>query len=159
MRYTLLPGTDIQVSVIAMGSWALAGDMTWGDQSEADSLDAARAALDAGINFFDTAPGYGEGLSERRLGEALRGVRHRAVIATQVPPEALQRDALLASVDRSLVNLRTDYVDLLQIHWPSRDVPIRHMGRARGRGARRQGTSARRLQLWLARFCRAARRR
>lgn len=124
MRYTLLPGTDIQVSVIAMGSWALAGDMTWGDQSEADSLDAARAALDAGINFFDTAPGYGEGLSERRLGEALRGLRHRAVIATKVPPDALRRDALLASVDRSLVNLRTDYVDLLQIHWPSRDVPI-----------------------------------
>jgi aryl-alcohol dehydrogenase-like predicted oxidoreductase len=124
MRYTLLPGTQIQVSVIAMGSWALAGDMTWGDQSEADSLDAARAALDAGINFFDTAPGYGDGLSEKRLGQGLQGLRHRAVIATKIGPDAMQRATMAASLETSLANLQTDYVDLLQIHWPSRSVPI-----------------------------------
>jgi aryl-alcohol dehydrogenase-like predicted oxidoreductase len=124
MRYTTLPGTQIQVSVIAMGSWALAGDMTWGAQSERDSLDAARAALDVGINFFDTAPGYGDGLSEQRLGQALAGLRQRAVIATKIGPDAMRPEALVASLERSLVNLRTDYVDLLQIHWPSRNVPI-----------------------------------
>jgi aryl-alcohol dehydrogenase-like predicted oxidoreductase len=107
-----------------MGCWALAGDATWGEQSEADSVAAVRAALDAGINFFDTAPGYGDGLSERRVGLGLRGVRERAVIATKVGPEAMRPDELVASVERSLGLLGTDYVDLLQIHWPSREVPL-----------------------------------
>ena len=62
MKYDNLPGTDIRVSRVAMGCWALAGDGTWGEQSEADSIAAVRAALDAGITFFDTAPGYGGGM-------------------------------------------------------------------------------------------------
>jgi aryl-alcohol dehydrogenase-like predicted oxidoreductase len=124
MRYTTIPGTELRVSVIAMGSWALAGDMAWGDQSEGDSIAAARAAVDAGINFFDTAPGYGDGLSERRLGQGLAGLRERVVIATKVGPDSMRADALVRSVERSLDNLRTDFIDLLQIHWPSRDVPL-----------------------------------
>ena len=124
MRYTVLPGTEIRVSVIAMGCWALAGDATWGEQSEADSIAATRAALDAGINFFDTAPGYGDGLSERSLGKGLRGVREQAVVATKVGPEAMRPPQLQASVERSLGNLGMDHVDLLQIHWPSREVPF-----------------------------------
>src|SRR5687768_13336075 len=100
MRYTNLPGTSIRVSVIAMGSWALAGDAQWGDQSEADSIAATRAALDAGINFFDTAPGYGEGLSEQRLGKGLAGVRERAVIATKVGPDAMLPAMARRSVER-----------------------------------------------------------
>jgi aryl-alcohol dehydrogenase-like predicted oxidoreductase len=107
-----------------MGSWALAGDMAWGDQSESDSLAAARAAVEAGINFFDTAPGYGDGLSERRLGQGLAGLRDQVVIATKIGPDAMRTDAVVASVERSLRNLRTDYIDLLQIHWPSREVPL-----------------------------------
>src|SRR5215831_13688211 len=124
MRYTTLPGTSIRVSVIAMGCWALSGDMTWGEQSEQDSVAAARAALDAGINFFDTAPGYGDGLSERRLGRGLAGVRERAVVATKIGPDAMRPAAAVASVERSLGHLQTDYIDLIQIHWPSRDVPL-----------------------------------
>ena len=124
MRYTTLPGTDLRVSVIAMGSWALAGDMAWGDQSEADSLAAAQAAVDVGINFFDTAPGYGEGLSEQRLGQGLEGLRQRVVIATKVGPDSMRAPAVAASVERSLRYLRTDYIDLIQIHWPSREVPL-----------------------------------
>jgi aryl-alcohol dehydrogenase-like predicted oxidoreductase len=124
MRYTLLPGTNIRVSVIAMGCWALAGDTTWGDQSESDSIDAVRAALDAGISFFDTAPGYGDGLSERRLGKGLAGQRDRAVVATKIGPDALRAPAMIASVERSLGYLDMDHVDLLQIHWPSREVPF-----------------------------------
>lgn len=144
MRYTVLPGSEIRVSVIAMGCWALAGDATWGEQSEADSVAAVRAALDAGINFFDTAPGYGDGLSERRVGLGLRGVRERAVIATKVGPDAMRPEKLVASVERSLGLLGTDYVDLLQIHWPSREVPLaetwgalerlREQGKARALG-------------------------
>jgi aryl-alcohol dehydrogenase-like predicted oxidoreductase len=124
MRYTVLPGTDLRVSVIAMGCWALAGDSTWGEQSEADSVAATRAALDAGINFFDTAPGYGDGLSEQRLGKGLHGLRERAVVATKLGPDAMRPEALVASLERSLRNLGMDHVDLLQIHWPSRDVPF-----------------------------------
>ena len=124
MRYTTLPGTDLRVSVIAMGSWALAGDMAWGDQSERDSIDAARAAVDAGINFFDTAPGYGDGLSERRLGMGLEGLRQKVVIATKIGPDAMASGKVSESVERSLAHLRTDYLDLLQIHWPSRSVPL-----------------------------------
>jgi aryl-alcohol dehydrogenase-like predicted oxidoreductase len=124
MRYTTIPGTELRVSVIAMGSWALAGDMAWGDQSEADSVAAARAAVDAGINFFDTAPGYGDGLSERRLGQGLAGLRERVVIATKIGPDSMRADAVTRSVERSLANLRTDYIDLLQIHWPSRELPL-----------------------------------
>jgi myo-inositol catabolism protein IolS len=124
MRYTFLPGTELRVSVIAMGCWALAGDMTWGDQSEDDSVAGTRAALDAGINFFDTAPGYGDGLSERRLGKGLEGVRHRAVVATKIGPDAMHPAGVAASVERSLGCLGMDYVDLIQIHWPSREVPL-----------------------------------
>jgi aryl-alcohol dehydrogenase-like predicted oxidoreductase len=124
MRYTTLPGTELRVSVIAMGSWALAGDMAWGDQSELDSLAAARAAVDAGINFFDTAPGYGNGLSEQRLGKGLEGLRHGVVLATKIGPDSMRAGSVAASVERSLVDLRTDYIDLIQIHWPSRQVPL-----------------------------------
>jgi myo-inositol catabolism protein IolS len=124
MRYTTLPGTDLRVSVIAMGSWALAGDMAWGDQSERDSLDAARAAVEAGITFFDTAPAYGDGLSEQRLGQGLEGLRQRVVLATKIGPDSLRSAGVISSVERSLVHLRTDYIDLLQIHWPSRQVPV-----------------------------------
>src|SRR5262245_50039329 len=120
MRYTTLPGTDFRVSVIAMGSWALAGDMAWGDQSEKDSIAAARAAIDAGINFFDTAPGYGDGLSEQRLGKGLEGLRQKVVVATKIGPDAMAAGKVAESVERSLRNLDTDYIDLIQIHWPSR---------------------------------------
>jgi aryl-alcohol dehydrogenase-like predicted oxidoreductase len=124
MRYTTLPGTDFRVSVIAMGSWALAGDMAWGDQSEKDSIAATRAAVDAGINFFDTAPGYGDGLSEQRLGLGLEGLRQKVLVATKIGPDAMAGDKVAASVERSLRHLRTDYIDLIQIHWPSRSVPL-----------------------------------
>lgn len=124
MRYTTLPGTELRVSVIAMGTWALAGDMTWGAQSESDSVESVRAALEAGINFFDTAPAYGDGLAEERLGKGLGHARDQAVIATKIGPGSMSPGAVAASLEASLTRLRTDYVDLLQIHWPSREVPL-----------------------------------
>lgn len=130
MKYTTLPGTEIRVSVIAMGCWGLAGDGTWGAQSEQDSTAAVRAALDSGINFFDTAPGYGEGVSERRLGRGLVGRRGEAVVATKVGPGSMNSEAVVASVEKSLSDLATDYIDLLQVHWPSRKVPLEETWRA-----------------------------
>jgi len=124
VQYTELPGTGVQVSRVAMGCWALAGDFTWGDQDEAQAVAAVHGALDAGINFFDTAEMYGDGLSEERLGKALKGQRHQAVIASKFSPEHNAPDQLRAACHRSLRLLRTDYLDLYQVHWANPEVPL-----------------------------------
>ncbi|GAB4564505.1 MAG: aldo/keto reductase [Anaerolineae bacterium] len=124
MEYRRLGRTDIEVSVIAMGCWGLAGGGTWGPQDEEESIATVLAALEAGINFFDTAEGYGRGLSETILGKALKGRRHEAVIATKVSTSHLAPDDVRQACEGSLRRLGTDYIDLYQIHWPSREVPI-----------------------------------
>jgi len=123
MKYRKLGKTDITTSVVAMGCWALAGGRVWGPQDDDDSIATVRAALDTGVNFFDTAEGYGGGDSELVLGRALEGRRHEAVIATKVSRSHLSADEVQWACERSLQRLRTDYVDLYQIHWPSRTVP------------------------------------
>jgi len=124
MQYRRLGTSDIEVSAIAMGCWAFAGDMTWGPQEDRDSIAAVHAALDAGVTLFDTAEGYGDGASEEVLGRALEGRRERALIATKVSAEHLRPDDLRASCEASLRRLRTDVIDLYQIHWPSREIPL-----------------------------------
>ena len=124
MRYCKLGKTDLSVSVIAMGCWALAGDPTWGPQEAAESIAAVHAALDAGVNLFDTAEGYGGGESEAVLGRALVGRRHQAVIATKVSRTNLAAEEIRLACEGSLRRLQTDYIDLYQIHWPSRTVPL-----------------------------------
>ena len=124
MKYRKLGKTDITVSAVAMGCWALAGDALWGPQDDSDSIAAVHAALDLGVNLFDTAEGYGDGYSEMVLGKALAGRRREAVIATKVSPTHLSRDGIQKACERSLRRLNTDYIDLYQIHWASREVPI-----------------------------------
>lgn len=124
MKYLKLGKTEITVSVTAMGCWALAGDDAWGFQDDKDSIDTVHAALDVGVNFFDTAEGYGNGRSERVLGQALAGRRDTAVIATKASPSHLSSPEIERACERSLRLLQTDYIDLYQIHWPSRSVPI-----------------------------------
>ena len=124
MKYTRLPNTEIEASVVGMGCWALSGDSTWGPQEETDSIRAVHASLDVGINFFDSAEMYGDGLSERQLGKALADRRDRAVIASKFSSAHSAPDELAAALQRSLQNLGTDYIDLYMIHWPSRTVPL-----------------------------------
>ena len=124
VKYRTLGKTDITVSVVAMGCWAIVGDSTWGWQDEADSLATVGAALDAGVNFFDTAEGYGDGVSEVILGRVLAGRRHEAVIATKVSPSHLAAAEVQWACERSLQRLGTDYLDLYQVHWPSRTVVL-----------------------------------
>jgi len=119
-----LGATDIAVSTVTMGCWAIVGDATWGPQDESDSISAIRAALDAGITTFDTAEGYGAGYSEALLGKTLTGIRDRAVIASKVSSDNLAPSDLKAACERSLKRLATDYIDLYQIHWPSRRIPL-----------------------------------
>jgi aryl-alcohol dehydrogenase-like predicted oxidoreductase len=107
-----------------MGCWALAGDFNWGSQEDAESIATVHAALEAGINFFDTAEAYGAGRSEEVLGRALEGHRSDVVLATKVDDAHLSREELIRACEGSLRRLRTDYIDLYQLHWPSRTVPL-----------------------------------
>lgn len=124
MEYRKLGATDIEVSVFALGCWPFAGGAVWGDQDDDVSIATVHAALDAGINFFDTAEGYEKGHSERVLGRGLEGRREEAVIATKVSASHLKPNDIVAACEQSLKNLRTDYIDLYQIHWPNWEVPI-----------------------------------
>jgi aryl-alcohol dehydrogenase-like predicted oxidoreductase len=124
MLYKKLGRTGIEVSEYALGCWPFAGGDVWGDQSDETSIAAVHAALDAGINFFDTAEAYGDGRSERVLGLALAGRRDEAVIATKVSASNLSPDGIMNSCERSLEYLRTEYIDLYQVHWPSWSVPL-----------------------------------
>ena len=125
LEYRKLGRTDIEVSVIALGCWPFAGGLVWGDQDDDLSVATVHAALDAGINFFDTAEGYGDGYSEAVLGRSLIGRREEAVIATKIAPPHLGCDEVEKRCDRSLKKLRTDYIDYYQIHWPNWEIPIK----------------------------------
>ena len=124
MRYRKLGQSDIEVSVIAMGCWAIVGDSTWGTQDRQEAIGAIRSALDHGINFFDTAEAYGDGESERLLGEGLGPDRDRAIIASKVSSDHLRPDQIAQACERSLQNLNTDRIDLYQVHWASREAPL-----------------------------------
>jgi aryl-alcohol dehydrogenase-like predicted oxidoreductase len=121
MEYRTIPRTEITVSSIAMGCWGIAGGSMWGEQEEKDSIGAIHAALDSGITFFDTAEAYGGGQSEEVMGKAFRGRREKAVIATKVSPSHFAAADLRQSCEASLKRLQTDYIDLYQLHWPTRD--------------------------------------
>jgi len=124
MKYRTLGKTGITVSTVSFGCWAIIGGFNWGHQEKKDSLEALSAAFDAGINFFDTAEAYGNGHSEQLIAEALGKKRDQIIIASKANPSHFSREKLRQSCERSLKNLRTDYMDLYQLHWPSRDVPI-----------------------------------
>ncbi len=124
MQYRILGKTDMNVSVVTLGCWALAGDAIWGHQEEQDSLATIHKALDCGINLFDTAEGYGDGYSEEVVGKALKDRRDQAYIATKVSPNHLAANDLVAACEASLKRLQTDYIDLYQLHWPNAEVPF-----------------------------------
>ena len=131
-----IPGIDTPVSRIGLGTWAIGGWM-WGGTDEARSIKTIRGAVHGGINLIDTAPVYGFGRSEEIVGKALEGIRDQAVIATKValewPDEQVRRNASAArirqEVEDSLRRLRTDRIDLYQVHWP--DPQVAHEETAR----------------------------
>ena len=112
-----LGNSGIKISPVLMGTWQ-AGKTMWAGIDDAETQKAIRAAFDAGINAFDTAEVYGNGHSERILAKALTGVRDKAVIMTKVFSNHLKYDQVIKACERSLNNLRTDYIDLYQVHWP-----------------------------------------
>ena len=110
--------STIQISPIIMGTWQ-AGKRFWVGIEDADSIKAIQAAFSAGITTFDTAEVYGEGHSERIVGQALADIREQVVLATKVFPNHFKYNQVIEACDRSLKNLNTDYIDLYQMHWPS----------------------------------------
>lgn len=124
MRYNRLGDTELEVSVLGFGTWQLGDPAYWGPSAEADGERAVHAAMDMGVNFFDTAELYGRGESERALGQALGPRRGDAVIASKVGVEHCEPSLLRHACESSLRHLATDYIDLYQIHWPSRDIPF-----------------------------------
>jgi aryl-alcohol dehydrogenase-like predicted oxidoreductase len=127
LRYRLLGDSDLQVSEICLGTWT-----TFGGSLDDDAASAlVDAALDAGVNFFDTANVYSEGRSEEALGRALTGRRRDSyVVATKVYGEmpngdrGLSREQVLKQIDDSLGRLQLDHVDLYQCHSWDPDVPV-----------------------------------
>ncbi len=124
MKYRPLGQCAIPAPIVSMGCWAIVGDETWGPQDESESIATIHAALDAGVTLFDTAEGYGQGYSETVLGRALAGRRPEALIATKVSGRNLSAAAVRQACERSLQRLQTDYIDLYQVHWPSRVTPL-----------------------------------
>lgn len=135
MEYTRFGATDLQVSRIALGTWAMGG-WNWGGTNVDDAVEAACEAIDMGITTIDTAPVYGFGLSERIVAQAIAksGVpREKLIIATKAgldwdedenvtrnsKPERIRKE-----IEDSLRRLNTDYIDIYQIHWPDLDTPI-----------------------------------
>ena len=116
MNYNYLGKTNIKVSEFALGCWPFAGGSVWGTQDKSDSISTVHAALDNGINFFDTAEGYNDDYhSESILGEALVNRRNRSVIATKISPPNLLPQKIEEACNNSLKRLSTDYIDLYQL--------------------------------------------
>src|ERR1700751_4353644 len=133
MELAEIPGTSLKVSPVAIGTWAIGGWM-WGGTDEAESIATIRAAFEHGINIVDTAPVYGFGRSEEIVGKAIAEGRLRAdvLIATKAGLQweggRVSRNAsrarILQEVEQSLRRLRTDHIDIYQVHWPDPLIEI-----------------------------------
>lgn len=125
---------DWDFSVLGFGCWGASGNGTWTDHDDDEQVKAIQKAIELGINFFDVAPIYGFGHAEKILGKAIKGNRDKIFIATKagIPwtedfsaGNNVTAESLKKEIDESLERLQVDYVDLLQVHWPSsKGVPL-----------------------------------
>ena len=150
MEYRKLGNTELELSTITYGAFAIGGNM-WGGNEKKDSIDSIHASIDHGVTTIDTAPFYGFGLSEEMIGEALKSKdRSKVQLLTKfglvwdgsnngkgdfffdaddngkkVPVyKYSSKNSIIKEVEESLKRLQTDYIDLLQIHWPDSTTPI-----------------------------------
>ncbi|MEO8619500.1 MAG: aldo/keto reductase [bacterium] len=124
MEYRPLGRTGWDISTISFGAWGIGGDV-WGDTDDAESMRSLHRAVDLGVNFIDTADVYGDGHSERLVGQLLRERSERIIVATKagrrLPTQTAAgygRTNLASFVERSLTNLGVEAIDLLQLHCP-----------------------------------------
>jgi aryl-alcohol dehydrogenase-like predicted oxidoreductase len=139
METTKLRDVSLEVSRVGLGTWAMGG-YQWGGSDDDESVRTIHAALDRGINLIDTAPAYGFGHSEEVVGRAIaeNRSRDRVVVATKVGLERVgdalyrnsSRDWIFYEIEESLRRLRTDYIDLYQVHWPDPRTPLEETAEA-----------------------------
>jgi len=139
MEFATIPQTSHRISRVGLGTWAIGGWM-WGGTDEEQSVMTIQAAVERGITLIDTAPAYGFGRSEEIVGHAISAarLRSRVVIATKTGLEwkdgkvfrNASRRRILREVTDSLRRLRTDYIDIYQVHWPDPLVPIEETAEA-----------------------------
>lgn len=127
MKKRYVKSINKEVSEIGFGTWQLAQNDTWGSMSEKDAIHLVQEAYKKGVNMFDTAPGYGGGSSEKILGKALKGVRKHVVINTKVGhgPDGeyeFSVEGIRNSINRSLKNLQTNYIDSVILHNPEKHI-------------------------------------
>ena len=127
MKYRELGKTGWKISTVSFGAWAIGGD--WGNVNEKDSLTALHKALDSGVNFIDTADVYGDGRSERLIAKLRSERKEEFYIATKAgrrlnphTAKGYNKENITSFVERSLKNLKTDSIDLLQLHCPPTEV-------------------------------------
>ena len=132
---SLLPDTlsGHKTSSLGLGTWVLGGGSDWGEISDSAASETVRAALAAEINFIDTAPAYGWGLCEERVGTCIKKVRKSVFLSTKCgiclnasgrPDHDLRPFSIVKECEDSLRRLQTDYIDLYQVHWPDPQVPL-----------------------------------
>lgn len=133
MRYKEFGATGMKVSEMTLGTWGIGG-AGWDENPEDIRKDAIRAAVEAGINFIDTAPAYNAGQAERYIGDVLNdmGVRKEIFLATKCGNDFIdgkyvrcgRPEKIMQQCENSLRNLKTDYIDLYLVHWPDPNVPL-----------------------------------
>ena len=134
MRYKQFKNAGVEVSSLAVGTWAIGGQ-NYGAVDRNDSIKAIRTMLDCGVNLIDTAPCYGNGSSEKIVGEAIQGLKRDEILIstkfgliTDVYSGGYKKCATyqntMREVESSLMNLGTDYIDFYFVHWPDVNTPI-----------------------------------
>ena len=124
MKKKKLGKSDIDVSVMTVGCWPFGGGEYWGEQSQKDVDSVVHAALDLGVNTFDTAEMYNSGESERSLGIALRERRDEAVVISKIGPSNCHQ--VRKHCVESLRRLGIDYLDVYMLHWPINKLAVEH---------------------------------
>ncbi len=124
MEKRFIGSSKIEATVLALGTMPIGGGGGWGQEDEQDGIDTIHAAIDLGITMLDAAESYNSGRSEEIVGEALVGRRDKVVIASKISPNNTEPAALRAHCEASLKRMRTDYIDVYQIHWPIRNHSI-----------------------------------
>jgi aryl-alcohol dehydrogenase-like predicted oxidoreductase len=122
MQYKELANTGVKVSKVAVGTWQFGHASVWGELSKMEEYQRiVDEAIAAGVNLFDTAKAYD--LSEKVVGEVLKGKRDKVILATKLSGAKFDYDTVRSELEGSLKRLQTDYIDLYQIHWPKINIP------------------------------------
>ena len=141
MDYRVLGKTEIKVPILGQGAWGMGGLFCSqigisGDNNDANiekekkDIESLKKGIELGWTFIDTAEAYAEGRSEEIVAEAIKGKRDKVFIATKVWPNNFSHDNIIKSANQSLRRLKIDVIDLYQLHWPSKTVPIKESMKA-----------------------------